>query len=144
MKILQRTQKGFTIVTALFLLIILALIAAYMISISSLTQSSASLMVQGVRAYYAARSGLQWGIYKVAPLGGSEPFNCPTSPTTLTLTQGEFTGFTVVVTCSANSFTEGGVTYNVFQLTSTSSYSVPSSSDYVTRQLYTTVTQPGI
>jgi len=141
------SQKGFSLVSAIFVIVILSLIGTYIVSISALTGASGSLAIQGVKAFYAAKSGLEWGIYKVAPSavsGGSAPYNCPASPTTLTLTQGGLAGFSAVVTCTQSAFTEGGVTYNVFQLSSTGQFATPASADYASRQLYATVIQPGV
>lgn len=143
----RSAQGGFTLVSAIFIVVILSLIGTYIVSISALTGSSSSLALQGVKAYFAAKSGLEWGIYKVAPSavsGGLPPYNCPATPTTLTFSQGGLAGFTAVVSCVQGSFTESGVTYNTFQISSTGSFGVPASADYASRQLYTTVIQPGI
>jgi MSHA biogenesis protein MshP len=145
MKILQ--QKGFVLVSAIFVIVILALIGTYIVSIAAISSSSSTFSLQGVKAYYAAKSGLEWGIYRVAPSaasGGAPPYNCPAASTTLNLTQGGLGGFTVVVTCAQSSFTESGISYNVFRLNSTATFGVLSSPDYASRQLYTTIIQPGI
>jgi MSHA biogenesis protein MshP len=142
-----KRANGFSIVAALFVVVVLALIGSYMVSLGALTQSSQSLSMQGVRAYYAARSGLEWGAYMVAPStasGGSEPYNCPTSPTTLSFTQGGLNGFTSTVTCSQSSFTEAGITYNTFQIRATGQYKTVGDMEYVFRELYTNIIQPGI
>jgi MSHA biogenesis protein MshP len=139
----MKQQRGFSIVSAIFILVILSLIGSYIVSISALTRSSGSLTSMGVKAYYAARSGLEWGTYIVAPLGGAGPFNCPVT-STVPLTQGGLAGFTATVSCVANSFTENGTTYKVFQITSQGQYGTPGSADYVSRLLYTTVVQPGV
>lgn len=141
------SQNGFSIVSAIFVVVILSLIGSYMVSISALTQTSANLTIQEIKAYYAAKSGLEWAIYKVAPSsasGGAPPYQCPTSPTTLSFAQGGFNGFTVVVTCIESTFSERGATYKVFSLLAAAQYGVPASDGYVSRQLYTTVIQPGI
>jgi len=142
MKILKK-QQGFSIMSALFIVVILALIGSYIVSVGALTSASGNLVIQGEKAYWAANSGLEWGIYSVAPSGGSGPYNCPTSPTTLTFTQNGLKGFKSVVTCSQSSFTEGGTTYNMFQITSQGQFGT-SGSDYAFRQLYATIIQPGV
>ena len=140
-------QSGFSIMSALFIVVILALIGSYIVSLGSLTAASGNLTIQGTKAYFAARSGLEWGIYKVAPLSGSggsgPPYNCPTSPTTLTFSQGGLKGFQTVVTCTQNAFTEGGVNYNIFQINSVGQYGT-AGADFALRQLYITVVQPGV
>jgi len=105
-----RGQHGFTIVTAIFLLVVLAMLGAFMLSVSGLQQSSSVLDVQGVRAYQAARAGVEWGAWQVLDpnnaIGSPALPTCPASPTQLTLA-GSLSPFTVTVTCSATSTTEG-------------------------------------
>lgn len=136
-------QQGFSVMSALFVVVILALIGSYIVSLSTLTSASNNLIIQGQKAYLAANSGLEWGIYTVAPANGSGPYNCPTSPTTLTFTQNGLKNFQAVVTCAATSVTEGSVTYNFFQITSVGSYT-SNNRDYAMRTLYATITQPGV
>jgi len=103
-------ERGFTIVTAIFLLVVLAMLGAFMLSLTGLQQSSSVLDVQGVRAYQAARAGVEWGAWQVLDpdnaIGTSALPTCPASPTQLTLTD-SLSPFTVTVTCSATSTTEG-------------------------------------
>lgn len=142
--IVQSKMQGFSLVSAIFILVILSLVGTYIVSISALSRTSGNLVNQGVKAYYAASSGLEWAIYKVAPSGGSPPYNCPASPSTFNVSIGGFAAYTVTVTCSSASFTENQVTYKVFQLTSTGQYGTVGSADYASRVLYTTVVQPGV
>lgn len=103
-------QRGFTLVTAVFLLVVLAMLGAFMLTLTSLQQSSSVLDVQGVRAYQAARAGIEWGAFQVLDpnnaIGSAALPTCPTSPTHLTLA-GSLSPFTVTVTCTATSTTEG-------------------------------------
>lgn len=104
-------QRGFTIVTAIFLLVVLAMLGAFMLSVSGLQQSSSVLDVQGVRAYQAARAGVEWGAFQVLDpnnaMGSAALPTCPASPTQLTTLAGSLSPFTVTVTCSATTTTEG-------------------------------------
>ena len=61
----SRRQRGFSIVTAIFLMVVLALLGAFIVSVTGLQQSSQQLDVQGVRAYQAARAGIEWGACQV-------------------------------------------------------------------------------
>ena len=51
-------ERGFSIVTAIFLVVVLALLGAFIVSVTGLQQTSTQLDVQGVRAYQAARAGV--------------------------------------------------------------------------------------
>jgi len=136
-------QQGFSVVSALFVVVILALIGSYIVSLGALTAASNNLVIQGQKAYLAASSGLEWGIYNVAPANGSGPYNCPASPTTITFTQNGLKNFKAVVTCSPTSVTEGSTTYNLFQISSVGQYNT-NNRDYAMRTLYATITQPGV
>src|SRR2546422_6483251 len=58
-------QTGFSIIAAIFLLVVLALLAAFIASVTGMQQSSGQLDVLGVRAYQSARAGMEWGAYQV-------------------------------------------------------------------------------
>lgn len=103
-------QRGITLVTAIFLLVVMAMLGAFMLSVTGLQQASSQLDVQGVRAYQAARAGVEWGAWQVLDpnnaIGTSALPTCPASPTQLTLAA-SLSPFTVTVTCSATTTTEG-------------------------------------
>ena len=134
----RRRERGFSIVTAIFLVVVLALLGAFIVSVTGLQSASQQLDVQGVRAYLAARAGIEWGAFQVLdPNNTQNAASCtapvPTMPTcpgagTVNLTglAGSLSGFTVTVTCTlttpdpANgnrSTTEGNRSIWVYQLT---------------------------
>lgn len=57
-------QRGFSIVTAIFLIVVLALLATAMVSIFSTSQQSISQELTSAKAYFAGRSALEWGMYQ--------------------------------------------------------------------------------
>lgn len=59
-----RRQRGFSLVSAIFLLIVLAGLGAAIVNISTTQHTSSALDVQGTRAYQAARAGIEWGLYR--------------------------------------------------------------------------------
>ena len=133
MKTCAPLQRGFTIISAIFILVVLAALGAFIVNISTSQQVGSALDVQGVRAYHAARAGLEWGLYQVqssanynfsygnpATAAGAADPNlraCPTSPASFTLTAPTFTGFTVTVTCAAAADASSGPT--VYSVTAT-------------------------
>ena len=143
-------QRGFTLVTAIFLLVVLAMLGAFMLTLTSLQQSSSVLDVQGVRAYQAARTGIEWGAFQVLDpnnaIGSPALPTCPTSPTHLTPT-GSLSPFTVTVTCTATSTTEGNRNVATYLIVATacnqpSGGSCPNatpSSGYLERQVQATL-----
>ena len=58
-------QRGFSLILALFLLVSLAAMGAYLLTISTLQEESSAADELGARAYQAARSGVDWGLYEL-------------------------------------------------------------------------------
>ena len=128
-----QAQGGFAIVAAIFLVVVLAALGAFMLTFSSVQHITSAQDVQGTRAYQAARTGIEWGAYQVLISS-----NCPSS-TTLTA-GGTQAGFSIVVQCNAfPSTTEGGNTVNMYQIISTASQGTLGSATYVERQLQATL-----
>lgn len=123
-------SRGFSLITAIFLLVILAALGAFMVTFTGLQQGTVQADVLGVRAYYAARAGIDWGLYRaldpdntIAPGPPPAFAACPNG--TLNTMAGSLAPFTVVVTCTATGPvtlpdpTEGGKTLRVFRITAT-------------------------
>jgi len=113
-------QRGFSIVTAVFLVVVLALLGAFIVSVTGMQQTSSQLDVQGVRAYQAARAGMEWGAWQVLDpnntIGTPALPTCPAASTNLSSLAQSLAAFTVTVTCSATTTTEGNrnvATYRV-------------------------------
>jgi MSHA biogenesis protein MshP len=122
---------------AVFMIITLAAIGLYLVTISTGQIQAVSQDQQSVLAYQAARTGIDWGAYQVLRNG-----SC--APTTLTLTQG-LLGFYAVVTCPSTSEAEGAnPAVQTYLITSTGCNSNPCPSaapgqTYVERQLQLTL-----
>ena len=90
-----RRMRGFSLVTAIFLLVVLAALAAVMVNISTFQQTESALDVQGARAEQAARAGLEWGVYRQLIDGQCDP------GTTFALPAGtSLSTFSVTVQCA--------------------------------------------
>ncbi len=130
----RRHQSGFSLVPALFLIIVLASIGVIAVRMSVVGSQTVVLAMQGSRADAAARSGVEWAVYE-AVVNNS----CAAS-TSLSLTEGGLNGFTVNVSCSSASFTEGQDTVTVYTVEAfafTGAYGQP---DYISRRVRTTLT----
>lgn len=136
----HRGQRGFAIVSAIFLLVVLGALGAFMVTFSTVQHTTSAQDVQGSRAYQAARAGMEWGAYQVLTPehtnlpAGQAPYVCPAGKTPLTL-GGSLAGFSVQVECRLTTFTEGGNQIGVYQITSTATFGTAGSSNYVERQL---------
>lgn len=110
----MRKLHGFAIFSAIFILVVLATLSAFILNISSSQQIGSALDVQGVRAYQAARAGIEWGLYQQMQGGVA----CPAGnfvPAAATLG-----GFTVSVTCVASVDAHGGPTVRTLTATACS------------------------
>jgi len=119
-----KEQGGFAIVSAIFLLVALAALGAFMLTFSNTQHLTSAQDIQGSRAYWAAKGGIQWAAGRIMATGA-----CPGQPAF-----GD--GFTVVVTCAANGYIEGVTNRTVFWVTSTASAGgVVGGITYVERQV---------
>lgn len=87
-------QQGFSLVSAIFLLVVLAGLGAAIVNVSSMQHTGSAIDVQGTRAYQAARAGIEWGLYRLkgASCNALTSF-VPPAPT--------LSGFTVTVRCES-------------------------------------------
>jgi MSHA biogenesis protein MshP len=131
---MRNPQRGFTLVTAIFVIVVLATLIGYMVSLSGTQRATSLLALQGARAYAAARSGIEWGTHEAASFCGGAP-----SSVTLNLTEGGLNGFTVTVSCSSSNHREKSVTFTVYHLTALAEFGGYGSADYVSRRLEATV-----
>lgn len=59
----RRRMRGVGLVTAIFLLVVLAGLGVALVSLFNSQQQAILLDEQGVRAQQAARAGIEWGLY---------------------------------------------------------------------------------
>lgn len=57
-------EAGAGLVTAIFLLVVLAGLAAALVTLAGTQRQSAALDEQGARAYQAARAGIEWALFQ--------------------------------------------------------------------------------
>ncbi len=131
---LPRRTRGFSLVTAIFLLVVLTALGAFLVTFSTTQHQAATLDLQGARALAAARAGIEWGAYQVLKVpgfvcGGSDVINF----------SGVLAGFTATVSCSATTHAEGAATVTSYVLISTARFGTVGTPNYVERQLRTVV-----
>lgn len=64
-----RHRCGFALPTAIFLLVILAALGAFVLNISTAQHVGQALDVEGERAWQSANAGMDWARYRVAAAG---------------------------------------------------------------------------
>lgn len=140
---LYRRQSGFGIVTAIFLIVVLAGLGAAILVVVGLQHASSAMDVQGARAYQAARAGMDWGVFQVM-----DPHNTLTPAASAlpacfasTVVSSSLAGFTTTVTCTSTQTTELDRNVNVYEITSTAKAGTPGTAGYIERQLTVTISR---
>ncbi|MCA3238577.1 MAG: agglutinin biogenesis protein MshP [Curvibacter sp.] len=101
-------QRGFTAISAVFILVVLTALGAFLLNVSTSQHLGSALDVQGVRVYEAARSGVEWGLFQQLRNGSCAAVTSYTPPAPT------LSALTVTVRCTATPGTNGGpVTYTV-------------------------------
>lgn len=59
-----RIQRGFAIVSAIFLLVVLAALGGFIATVATTQHLGSALDVQGAQVFYAARAGTEWGLQR--------------------------------------------------------------------------------
>lgn len=122
---------GFSLIAALFLLVVLAALVIYMANISVVQQTTLLYGVQGARASQAARSGIEWGIHRSIVDDA-----CAASTN---IGHVAFTGFNIEVRCTRTTHFEGSARIDTFDLLSIASSGTYGTLDYVRRQIRASV-----
>ncbi len=149
MKISANINSGFSLLSAIFLLIVISALGLFAVTFSNIQHQSSAIDVMGSRAYQAAKAGIEWGFFQItqSSIAGtgfitacqsSSPTPQPTLPAGTQLSS-----FTINLSCSASSHTEGSSLIWVYQLTSTATITGASvgSLNYVERQLHVSIAQ---
>jgi len=128
-------QRGVALIAAIFVLVVLAALALFMLNLSGTQHFTSMWAVQGARAHYAAQSGLEWGAWQALNGGGC---NNPT----LQVDAGAPQTFNVAVACTSSAFTEHGTPRTIWTITATATYGGSVGSiGFVQRQQRATVMQ---
>jgi len=113
------------------MLVVLAALGGYMVRLNVTQQTTTTLSLQSVRAWYAATSGMEWAVYQVENNG-----TCPAVPSSFMAE-----GFTITVTaCSAYPVTEGALSYTLYDIQVMAQRGSFGTTDFVSRRLRASVT----
>ena len=131
--------RGFALVPALFLIVVLGALGAVAVRLGSGQQHAVTMGLVQARALAAARAGVEWGAYQALT---NTSHNCAAS-TTLNLTEASLNGFSVVVTCAATSFANGSTTNTSYTILATATAGTYGQPGYVKRVVSSTFTDAG-
>ncbi|MCK9284934.1 MAG: hypothetical protein M0P39_11685 [Rhodocyclaceae bacterium] len=116
---LDRKQRGFSIPAAIFIIVILAALGAFLATVGGTQQLGHAQDIVGVRALQAARSGVDWGVHQVINTGTYRT-GCDGGSASATLPAlANMDGLTVVVGCTSSAYSEGASTLHSYQITAT-------------------------
>lgn len=140
-KISIKLQSGVSIITAIFLLVVLSTLGAMMVTFFSAQQQSSALDMMGSRAYQAAKAGVEWSAGYIAMQPQDQ--GC-TGITTPLFSAGQLAGtlgtFAVNVTCASTATEEDGTQIFVYNITSTATGGgAPGDANYVERVINVTI-----
>lgn len=123
-------SNGFILVSVLFLIAVVAVMAVVMSTTSSVQNLTTVYSLQQARAFFAAKSGLEYGIDRAVNAGV-----CTNAGIAL-----PGVSFNVTVSCtSVAGINEGGTITTVYQLSATATTGTFGGPGYVTRSVRTMV-----
>ncbi|HIP53629.1 MAG TPA: pilus assembly protein MshP [Chromatiales bacterium] len=128
----SRRQQGFSLVSAIFLLVVLGMLGGFMVTLGSVQHTSTALSAHAARAHFAALSGLEWMVFRLGSGGG-----CAASGAAPVIE-----GFTLAITCSASPVTEGARNYSLYDLRVRASRGAVGALDRVSREVRAVVEGP--
>ena len=141
---MSRRSHGFAMPVVIALVVVFAtILGTALVTISSVQHVGFGLDIQGVRAYHAARAGLEWGMYHVLRPGFGD---CSGINNKSVVFDGSLSGFRATLTCVESLHSEGGANVRMYAITATACNSgacLPANppAGYVERQLRATVSR---
>jgi MSHA biogenesis protein MshP len=108
-------HRGFTLVTVVFVLVVLALLGAALAQVSMRQQLGSAAEVEHARALQSARAGLEWAAFQVLR-NPAPPAAAPTCFATASFTVAGLTGYTVTVSCTRSDATDGDASLAFYKL----------------------------
>lgn len=112
-------HHGFTLISALFVLVVLAALGAALAQVSLRQQLGSASELDAARAYQAARAGLEWGAFQVLR-NPAPPAAAPACFAATSFTLAGLSGFTVTVSCTrtpgSGTVSDGASALAFFQL----------------------------
>lgn len=144
----EHRAAGFTLVSVLFIVVVLAALGAAIASVSTRQHLGSAAEVESARALQAARAGLEWAAFQVLR-NPAPPAAAPSCFGTASFTVTGLTNYTITVSCSQATGNDGSTALVFYQL-SANACNAPSSgacpntgaspsNTYVERQMTWTV-----
>ena len=136
----KNRQLGFSLITAIFLLVVVAGLVGSLVSLNIGQQSTVTKSILGARALLAAKAALEFGIFQAMDSG-----TCAgTDNIAFTAAEPALEGFLVVLDCAQSSHPEATTNVIFYQLTATAERGTyllggNANPDYISRTIRATV-----
>ncbi|PCH57809.1 MAG: hypothetical protein COC15_00405 [Legionellales bacterium] len=136
----MKNNRGIALISAIFILVVLSVAAAAIVRIAGISSITSTLGLDSTRAYFAAKTGIEWGAMQImnSPISGTcSSLNGLAVPNA----QAGLKNFTIDVFCiHSGPFDESGVDVNIFTITSVAQKGTMNTVDYVRRTVEMAVT----
>lgn len=131
----RNVQQGFAAIAAIFLVVVLAALGGFMLTFSNTQQLTSAQDIQGTRAYWAARAGLEWALADIpaTPAHCVAPVVAPPTP---------IEGFAITISCTPNTYTESGRSVIVYSMTVVARMGTAGTVGFIERSLSASMEQP--
>lgn len=145
MKSMPEFQRGIGALTVIVLVVLISLLGIYVNSMTTLSSLNTSASAGAMQAWFAARSGAEWGIYQAlnrpACTCGS---NCCAAGTAISGASLSFGGgassYQADLDCSETPVNEGGTSYCIYDIGATATFGNPGDVTFARRRIQVTVT----
>ena len=139
MRLHRNCQQGFAAIAAIFLVVVLAALGGFMLTFSNAQQLTSVQDLQGTKAYWAARAGLEWAVVAVP----ATPALCPNAAATqvaVASVPSPIDGYAIKVFCSKNTFNDAG-TVTIFGIEAQASSGTAGTTSYIERSVSASLEQ---
>ncbi len=110
-------QRGFSLISAIFLLVVIAALGVFAVTLSTTQNQTQTMDVMGSRAYQAALTGVEWAAFHASSQVGAAWMGVPCPLVTpLPPLAGNLAPFTVTVNCHETSAVEGTATVWIYDV----------------------------
>lgn len=109
----MKKEQGFVVISALVIVVMLAVFGVAMALMGSLQQRQTALDVDTARAYQAAKTGIDWSLYQI-----QTPAAPPACQNLSFNAGGELSRFTITVQCTSTTVNDGNQPLTVYSIQS--------------------------
>jgi MSHA biogenesis protein MshP len=133
----RRAQAGISLISAIFLIVMLMALAAAMVSLSEVQHDTSTKSLLSAKAYYGARAGIEWATQQAVAAGSCAGATWGPAPASNPM-QGALSDVTVTVTCTPNGAPYGAGNF-VYYLQSTATVGTINTPGYAERHVSATI-----